>query len=198
MRKGFLILLALTVTALLAPATQADELSDSLAKAQALYAQGKYTEAIAELNFAIAQIQTKQMEQYETLFPVALPTWTADKIESQAGMAIMGGGISLSRYYHNEAGANVSVSIVSDSPMMSGMLMAMGNPLMLGGKKVVTIKGEKAVDDWDNDSKSGKLQLIVDSRVLITIDGNSLEKKEDLLAYANAIDFAKLRAILKR
>lgn len=197
MRKGFLILLAFTVTALLAPPTQADELSDSLAKAQALYAQGKYTEAIAELNFAIAQIQSKQMEQYETLFPVPLATWTADKIESQAGMAMMG-GISLSRYYHNEAGASVTLSIVSDSPMMSGMLMAMGNPLMLGGKKVVSIKGEKAVDDWDNDSKSGKLQIIVDSRVLITIDGNSLEKKEDLLAYANAIDFAKLRSFLKR
>ncbi len=197
MRKFFLILLAFTVTALLALPAQADELSDSLAKAQALYAQGKYTEAITELNFAIAQIQSKQMEQYETLFPVPLANWTADKIESQAGMAIMG-GISLSRYYHNEAGANVTLSIVSDSPLMSGMLMAMGNPLMLGGKKVVSIKGEKAVDDWDNDSKAGKLQIIVDSRVLITIDGNSLEKKEDLLAYANAIDFVKLRAILKR
>lgn len=192
------ILLALvTLTTLWTMPARADELSDSLAKAQALYAQGKYTEAITELNFAIAQIQSKQMEQYETLFPAALPTWTADKIESQTGMAMMGGGISMSRYYHNEAGASVSIAIMSDSPMLSGMMMAMGNPLLLGGKKVISIKGEKAVDDWDNDSKSGKLQIIVDNRVLITIDGSSLEKKEDLLAYANAIDFAKLRSFLK-
>jgi len=173
-------------------AAQTDEFAGILKKAEALYAQGKLAEAIAH-------IQSKQMDQYETLFPAPLTGWKAEKVESQAMSAVVAGaGISMSRSYHTENGADLSITMVTDSPMMAGLLMAFGNPLVMGGNRVVTVNGEKATYEWDDDEMSGKIQIIVDRRVLITVEGSGLEKKDDLVAYANAIDFAKLRTLLKQ
>jgi len=178
---------------------QADEISSQIDKAKSLYSQGKYSEAVTELNFAINQIQNLQMDRYKTAFPNALAGWEAADFEGgAAGMAFMGGGISVSRSYStNEGATSVKIEVVSDSPMLSGVMMMLSNPMFLGGKKVVNIGGEKGVEEWSDTDQSGQLEIVVENRMLITVSGNGLTGKDQLYAYASKIDIGKLKSFMK-
>lgn len=177
----------------------ADEITDSIDKAKALYNQGKHTEAVQELNYAIAQIQTKQSEGYSTALPEPLPGWKADAIENQsAGMGFLGGGISVQRHYYKENGdESITISTVSDSPLLSSVVMMMGNPMFLGGNKLVTIKEQKAIEEWDEEGKYGQLQIVLENRMLITVEGSGVSK-DDLYAYAEKVNFAALKGMLNK
>ncbi len=187
------------VVALMGTLVYADEVSDQIDKAKALYTQGKYSEAIAELNFAVGQIQSLQVDRYKTAFPQPLSGWDAEDFEGGGvGTAFMGGGISVSRNYTTNDGAtSVKIELVSDSPLLSSVMMMLGNPMFLGGNKVVTVNGEKAVEEWSESDKSGQLQIVIENRMLITVNGSGLSSKGQLYDYAKAIDFAKLKSFLK-
>jgi hypothetical protein len=193
------IILLITCTALFWSFAQADEISSQIDKAKTLYSQGKYSEAVTELNFAINQIQNLQMDRYKTAFPDALGGWEAADFEGgAAGMAFMGGGISVSRSYStNEGSTSVKIEVVSDSPMLSGVMMMLSNPMFLGGKKVVSIGGEKGVEEWSDSDQSGQLQIVVENRMLITVSGNGLSGKDLLYTYANKINIGKLKSFMK-
>ncbi len=168
-------------------------------KGKALFAQGKYSEAVTELNVAISQIQSLQMEQYKTVFPAPLAGWQADEFEGNtAGMAFMGGGISVSRNYSMDDGQkSVKIEMVSDSPLLSSIMMMYSNPMFLGDKKIVMLGSEKAVEEWNAEDQSGTLQIVVANRVLFTVNGSGIPSKDVLYSYAGKIDFAKLKSILQ-
>jgi len=168
-------------------------------KAKSLYSQGKYGESITELNVAISQIQNLLMEKYKTVFPAALSGWDAEEFEgSSAGLALMGGGISVSRRYEmNDGSTSVKIEMVSDSPLLSSIMMMFSNPMFLGGKKIVNLGSEKAVEEWNAEDQSGTLQIVIDNKVLFTVNGYGIADKEVMYSYANKIDFAKLRTFIK-
>jgi len=198
MSKITTLFLAAVCLVSLTAASLADEITDQIDKGKSLYSAQKYSPAIQELNFAVGQIQNKLADLYKTALPNASAGWEADDAESQsAGLAFMGGGISVKRHFYKNEGASVDVEVVSDSPLLSSVMMMYGNPMFLGGNKLVTVKGEKAVEEWNESDKSGKLSLVIESRILVTISGSSLASKDDLYTYANATDIAKLKAILK-
>ncbi|MEJ2635023.1 MAG: hypothetical protein P8184_06995 [Calditrichia bacterium] len=194
--RGILVMMSFMV---LFSLLYADEISNQIDKAKSLYSQGKYSEAVSELNFAIGQIQSLQVDRYKTAFPAPLSGWTAEDFEgNSAGMAFMGGGISVSRNYTTNNGAtSVKIEVVSDSPLLSSIMMMFSNPMFLGGNKVVTVSGEKAVEEWNESDKSGQLQIVVENRMLITVNGSGLSGKSQLYDYANKIDYAKLKSFMK-
>jgi len=166
-------------------------------KGKSLFSQGKYSESISELNVAISQIQNLLMEKYKTVFPAALSGWEAEEFESSAaGMAFMGGGVSVNRRY-NSGDASVKIEMVSDSPLLSSIMMMFTNPMFLGGKKIVNLGSDKAIEEWNAEDQSGQLQIVIDNRVLFTISGSGIANKDAMYSYANKVDFAKLRSILK-
>lgn len=55
----------------------ADEATDAMDRAKALYKAQDYTKAMNELNYAINQIHQKQAERYQTAFPAPLAGWEA-------------------------------------------------------------------------------------------------------------------------
>ncbi|HPR17288.1 MAG TPA: hypothetical protein PLD62_03495 [Candidatus Cloacimonadota bacterium] len=184
----------------------ADETTGALDRAKGLYQSGKYSESIGELNYAINQIQQIIMERYKTVFPAALSGWQADEFNADAAsMALLGGGISVSRNYSKELEqesndyytetASINISLVSDSPMLSSLMMMFNNPMFLGGNKMVTIQGEKAIESSDSDGVPNELQFVIANRVIITVSASSCTK-DDLYAYANKIDFAKLKTLM--
>lgn len=184
----------------------ADEVTSSIDNAKAHYQAKKYSEAINELNFVINQIQQIQMERYKTVFPAALPGWTAEEFQmDSAGMAFMGGGLSISRNYSQETqGENdnyydtksVDISIVSDSPLLSSLMMMFSNPMFLGGNKMVSINGEKAIEQKDENGVPNELQLVIENRMMITISARNCSKDE-LYAYAQKLDLTKLKSFLR-
>ncbi|MCF7794154.1 MAG: hypothetical protein K9N09_04235 [Candidatus Cloacimonetes bacterium] len=187
--------------------TYGDEALEAIQRAKANYQAGNLSEAINELNYAVNQIQQQQLEKYKTIFPAALKGWQADEFNSDnAAMAMMGGGLSISRNYEKELAegqddyyyenSSIDISIVSDSPLISSIMMMFSNPMFLGGNKMVTIQGEKAIESKSEEGIPNELQFVIENRVIITVSAQNCSKDE-LYAYANKIDFAKLKSFLK-
>ncbi|MFP4226688.1 MAG: hypothetical protein ACLFRF_08155 [Desulfobacterales bacterium] len=122
--------------------------------------------------------------------------WTAEEASSQAvGAAMMGGGLSAERSYSKED-STVDIKIITDSPIMQGMMMMFSNPMLAAsdGGKMQKIGRQKAIVKYDAQNKSGDVNVVVANRFLVTIEGRDLSEA-DLKAYAKAVDYNKLSAM---
>ena len=72
--------------------------------------------------------------------------------------------------------------------------MAMFNPAYIGaqGGKLKKIKRNKAIVKYNPDSKRGEANVVVDKRYIVSIKGNSVDRKE-LMDYAKAVDYKGLK-----
>lgn len=204
MKRNYLKFLVVVALILLIGTLVGDEAVTSIEKAKSLYKSGNYSQAVNELNYAINQIRQVQLEEYKTVFPSTLKGWKANEFSSDNGaMSLMGGGLSISRYFEKEAAdengnyANIDISVVSESPLISSLLMMFNNPIFLGDNKMVTVKGEKAIESKDSNGIPNELQFVIENRVVITVDANNATW-EDLYNYAENIDFSKLKSILSK
>ena len=174
----------------------ADDVTDSITEAMEQYKKGEYAAAIGSLNYASQLIGQKKGESLETLLPKPLAGWNAEKATSQAaGAAVFGGGVTANRSYSKDD-KEVSVSYITDSPMLQGIMMMFSNPMFAtaDGGKLEKINGQKAIVNYDEDGKSGEIKLVIANRFLITIEGSNVDLK-DLKDYAGSIDFNKLASL---
>lgn len=174
----------------------ADDVTDSINEALEQYKKGEFAGAIGSLNYASQLIGQKKGEALETLLPKELAGWKAEKSSSQAaGAAMFGGGITAERVYRKDD-KEVTVSIVTDSPMLQGLMVMFNNPMFAtsDGGKLEKINGQKAIVKYDEEGKSGDVQIIIANRFLVKVSGNNADLK-DLKDYAGAIDFNKLAAL---
>ena len=196
-RRKMICLTTLVVMVLcLSFSAMADDVTDSINEAMAQYKKGEYAAAIGSLNYASQLIGQKKGESLETLLPKPLAGWEADKATSQAaGAAVFGGGVTANRSYRKDD-KEVSVSYITDSPMLQGIMMMFSNPMFAtaDGGKLEKINGQKAIVNYDEDGKSGEIKLVIANRFLITIEGSNVDLK-DLKDYAGSIDFNKLASL---
>ncbi len=180
------------------PAVMADDVLNSLDRAKKLYEQGNYSQAVSELQFTVGLIQDRQLERYRVILPEPPSGWTGDKAQVCRGTGLgVGGGVTVSRNYHSSDGQSLTIEAVTDSPLVSVLAMILGNPLLMGNNRLVMVNGEKAVEEWDQNSGSGKLQIIIQKRMLITISGSHLKSKDVLYDFGRKIDFANIRKMLQ-
>ena len=172
---------------------KADEVTNIIKEATGQYEKGDYIAAINSLDYATGIIRQKRGESLQAFLPRPLKGWTADETTYQAAGAIMlGGGVSAEGKYYN-GNSFVSVNIITDSPMLQGVLMMLNNPIIMstGAKRMETIKGQRAIVDYDPRIGKGEINVAIANRVLVNIKGTSVSR-EDLKAYADSIDYAKL------
>ncbi len=175
-----------------------DSVIESLEKAKTLYKQGKYYKAVTELNFAIGLIQDKQLDRFKSLFPEAPAGWNAGQVEgSRAPGNIMGGGITVSRDYSSGDHQRIRIEMITDSPLLSSVMMLLSNPMIMGGGRLVSINGEKGIEEWNTQDKSGKIQIVLQNRMLITISGSGLKSKDILYDFAKKLDFTKIKKAME-
>ncbi|MFQ5445017.1 MAG: hypothetical protein ACE5EK_10425 [Nitrospinales bacterium] len=106
----------------------ADDVTDSIMEALQQYKKGDLASAAGNLDYAAQLIRQKKGDQLQTLLPPPLPGWKAEDANSQAiGMAMLGGAVTASRKYR-KGGSKVTVSIVTDSPMLQSIMMMFTNP----------------------------------------------------------------------
>lgn len=180
------------------PTVMADDVLNSLERAKRLYEQGNYSQAVSELQFTAGLIQDRQMDHYKIILPEPPSGWTGDKAQVSRGTGLgVGGGITVSRSYHRSDGQSVTVEGVTDSPLVAGLAMILGNPLLMGNNRLVMVNGEKAIEEWDQNSGSGKLQIIIHNRMLVTISGSHLKLKDVLYDFGRKIDFKSIRKMLQ-
>ena len=152
MKKAIALILILSLGMVLPLAASADDTLDAIEQGLDLYKKGKFSKAIGELEFALAQLRQKKAEALEKLFPPAPEGWSINKSNSgsSGGAAGMfGGGVSASRAYRQTSGkGQATIEVISDSPMMQGMAAMLQNPMFLQGNKgskLIRFKGEKAI-----------------------------------------------------
>jgi hypothetical protein len=187
----FLVILSFTLNVF----AMADEIESDIKNSLESYKSKKYGEAIVFLDSASQKIRKIKAGNIETVFPDPLIGWTAKNPESSAiGSMFMGGAISASRVYANNR-RTIRIEIVSDSPLISMVSGMLSNPMIVAASPMLNIKqikGESAILEWDSMSKTGSAKVVIDNKILITISGNNC-KEEDIIDYANAIDYGKIR-----
>jgi hypothetical protein len=178
-------------------AAAADEVAQQLERSLKLYEDGKVSQAIEEVSFALAQMRQKKAELLGELFPDAPEGWKAAKAKSQAGgAALMGGGVSASRSYTQKDGkGQAEVEVVTDSPLIQSVAMILSNPMFLqSGQhgKLVRINGEKAL--LKDEGKRAELQAIVNNKALMkAVVRNHDQAAELARSLAQGVDMERLK-----
>ena len=130
----------------------------------------------------------------EVFLPDPLSGWTAEDVKSQAaGAGYLGGMISAKREYRKDQ-SSVTIEIITDSPALQSMVMVFSNPAYASadGGKLTKIKRQKAIIKYRPSRKDGEINIVVAKQYLVNIKGRKV-KETDLVEYASAIDFQKLK-----
>ena len=181
---------------LLALPVWADDVEDSIKEGLELYKAGEYQEAVESLNYAVQLIQQQKGRSLEKLLPEPLSGWEVEETTYQAaGAAMFGGGVSAQRIYR-KGDAYVTVLIAADSPLIQTMVAMFANPMIVSsdGGRLQRIQRQKAIVKYDEDDRSGSINIVVDRRFLVNVEGSDVSQDE-LVAYARAIDYKALKGM---
>jgi hypothetical protein len=174
-----------------APRTWADDFTDQIDKARTAYGKHDLREAQRLLDTAENLLRQQRLVQWKTVLPDALDGWKADNIEGNAAaMAMLGGGVSVSRRYHR-GGTLVTIEVVAESPIVASVAGIVGM-LTAAGAETQTIDGQTVIYRKDNHS----LMNIVDGLAMFTVKGQSATE-DDLHAYYKAVHRDKIETLLK-
>lgn len=171
----------------------ADDVTDSIEEALKYYNEGEYSDAADSLNYAAQLIQQKKAEGLESFLPEPLEGWKSKDASSEATAAAMfGGAVSAKRIYTKDK-SEITISVLTDSPMLQGMMMMFSNPMFASsdGGKLKKIKRQKAIIKYDEGEQDGEITIMVANRILVQIKG-ILVSLEDMIKYAEEIDYKKL------
>ncbi|MBU1274557.1 MAG: hypothetical protein KJ720_04215 [Proteobacteria bacterium] len=198
MKRAITCISCLLLLLSLAGPALADEISDQLNQGMKFYKDGKISQAIGEIEFALAQLKQKKAEALGQIFPEPPSGWTAEKAEGQAaGGAMFGGGISASRNYKNSSRGQVKIQVISDSPLIQSVAMMLSNPMFLqGGKqgKLVRFQGHKALLKDQGDR--AEFQALIDNKVLVQLNARGVQNAAQVVQdFAGKLDLAKLKEL---
>lgn len=170
--------------ALAAGPALADEFTDTLESALSAYRDGNVKDAGDDLAFATKLLGSMKSAELAKLLPAALPGWTrtenSDDEGAGIGMAMLGGGTSAAATY-SDGTNDVKITLLADSPMVSGLgAMITGVASMGGGKPIRIQRTEFSEHD-------GELQGVIDKKVMVSVSGSAtLDQKT---AYLEKLDF---------
>jgi hypothetical protein len=164
----------------------ADEFTDTVDSALSAYRGGDITGAREDLDYALKLLTALKAESLARFLPAALPGWTreeADAAESSGMMGMLGGGSTAAATYRRGAD-ELTITLLANSPMISGMAAMMSGISAIGGGKPIRIQRTEFTQAEQD------LQGVVDGKVLISVGGNA--SVEDKTAYLEAMDFKAL------
>lgn len=185
----------------------ADEVLEEIDYAREAYEEQSYSEAIEGFNFVIAQIRSLQVDELRKALPEPLSGWTMEDQESDAmafGFFGLGSGVGVTRrYYEEDSGANIEITIGAQSMMLQQITMFLKNPALAGAqpntkleKKRIAGKRITIVQEFSSEDESGKLSLTPDDKTLVIIEGWDISDKAILYEYLDGIDFDLISQIL--
>ncbi len=189
-----MLFILILITCSIAPGN-ADEVTDLIKEALKQYKDGDFVEAINDLDYASQLIRQKKQDKLQSSLPAPLEGWTEkDETPQAGGTAMLIGGTSAKRNYYKGSSV-ISIGIIADSPFLQSIMTLFNIPLIAtaSGGKLEIIKGQKAIVTYKPIDRQGEIKIIVAGRILVTLDGTNVSK-EDILAYANEIDFKKITA----
>lgn len=167
-------LLVAAVLASTCTSVRADDVEDAINKALSLYKEGKLNEAATSLQDAANFLNEKKGTTLETALPDMIHGWKGGKVD-RSSLEALGGGSSVERKYTKDD-KSAKVAVTADSPLLNKVTTFLANPA-LGG--LLGIKARKIGDHTAMvQAKEGLLQMAVNSRFLIQIQGKKLSEDE--------------------
>jgi hypothetical protein len=102
-----------------------------------------------------------------------------------AGVAMAGGGTGASRKYH-KGDAEVTVSILADSPLLQAMsALASSGLAVLSGMRTEIVNGHRTLYMQED----GAFTSFIGDRVLVRVEGKG-QPENTLKQFLSAVDFA--------
>lgn len=179
--KALLSALAVAGPLLLPLATaRADEVSDTLESALKAYNAGDVTGAQQDLEYASKLLSVMRSEALAKFLPPTPAGWTrenqdGDGSEDSSGvLGIFGGGITSSATF-SKGNEDMTITLIANSPMMSGIAGMMSNFMSMGGGKPLRIQ---RVEFATND---GTLQGAVGDKVIVSVEGSASDADKTAL-----------------
>ncbi|MEO7099547.1 MAG: hypothetical protein ABI162_09320 [Luteolibacter sp.] len=192
--KPILQLLLVSISCILPLAAQeapkvADPFEDGMRQAFTAYKKGDNEAVTAKLRELLKLMDEKGAAKMGGLLPDMLGTWKGESLKHDD--ATPGSGISISRTYVSGE-HQITIRIVKDSPLVSQLLPLLLNEdlLRMANRKTYRVSGEMAVMEGEE-----KLQLVVDQRIYVELEGNSGTAEADLVALAEKLDLKSLAKI---
>jgi hypothetical protein len=173
---------------------RADEVTDHIDAALRAYQNHETQTAIAALDAASNLMRQLRADVLKKLLPPPPAGWTADPAASSAvSVAMLGGGITASRAYHN-GDQRVEMQLAADSPLLQGMAALIDSPLAaVAGMKTVTIDGRRmSYTEIDH-----SYMTLVAHKVIVKVEGNSGTPEPTLKTFIGAIDFAAIEKLAR-
>lgn len=183
-------------TALAAASVRADDVEDSVQEAMKAYQSGDYQGAASSLEYAAQLVREKRGTALQAVLPAPLAGWSAAEAKAETAAASLFGGMTSAERFYTKGDAKVTVRVVTDSPMLQGLMAFLTNPAMAAasGMKMQRIADQKGMVKYDPATKDGEVTVVVANRFMITVEGKGAEQ-QDLVAYAGAIDYRKLQGL---
>lgn len=195
-------LLLITSLALTVTQVHADEILQRLETAKQAYQAGELKRTLDTLNEAVSKVQEQITGELLKLFPSPLEGWQAEPAQAQSGgLASMITGTHLSRRYTNADGAEITLTLMADSPMMPMLTMAISMPFLMQSSdemKTYSLKGERGMLEHTPGSRAYKATVLVGNRLLIQGEGSGLDDQASLDAYLLALDIEAIQAALNQ
>jgi hypothetical protein len=126
--------------------------------------------------------------------------WAMEKPEGQKMTAPF--AVSEAKTTYRSGDASVEVKIV-DSAMNQlffapfAMFLASGFEKETGDgyEKSINVKGNAGWEKWNSADKDGEVNVVVNKRFLVTIEGNGIADAKVLRQFADQMDFGKLAGL---
>ncbi len=155
----------------------------------------RYGKCLADLQLLVGEVGRLRADVIKRLFPAAPEGWKAGEAEGsvQGGLAILGVGTQVKREYTSGDDKRATMTVTTDAgAMLQGFAMLLQNPAFLGeGKRIVTIKGRKAILEWEKGATSGNLMMLLSvPGSMLQVEANGVTDKvlQDVLAAAFDVD----------
>jgi hypothetical protein len=181
---------AILAAAIAAPAC-ADNFTDQMDKARAAYDKHDLGGAQKALGTAETLLREQRLVQWKAVLPDAADGWKAENVEgTAAAMAILGGGVSVSRRYRKD-GTSVTIELIADSPIVTSVA-GMFKMFAAMGAETFVVGNQTAVYRKDDHS----VTAIVADKALVTVKGQNAAE-DDLKAYFKSIKLAEIEKLVK-
>lgn len=164
------------------------------------HADKHYGRCMADLQLLVGEVGRLRVEAIKGLFPAPPSGFTADEAEgaSAGGLALLGAGTQVKRTYRRDE-SSLDATIWADAGIaLQSFQMLLSNPALLGdGRQVVTVKGRKALLEYDKEAKRGTLTVVLaGTSGMVQLSGAEFAREELVDKLGGAFDYDRIEKAL--
>lgn len=177
---------SLVALMLVAQPLAADEFEEVLGSALDAYRDGDLTIVREELDYALQLLAGMRAESLADFLPPAQDGWEREEVDTQGGAAALGmfGGGTVASATYRRGDDEFTLTIMADSPMVSGMAAMFSGMAGMGGNRAVRIQRQQfAVGEEE-------VQGVVGGKLLVQAEGRV--PTDVMVAHIEAMDLGAL------